>query len=75
VDCSVVGLVGRSVAASESAGRQIETTSCVFVRMGVAPELWIKTERVGRGSLGVYLPPERKDRSSCHRLCVKGIVG
>jgi hypothetical protein len=34
-----LGWHGRSFAAFDATGHQIETTSCVFVRMSVAPEL------------------------------------
>jgi len=48
----------------------------VFVRMCVAPKLWVKAETVRGESVGVGLVQElASDRSECQRLCVKGIAG
>ena len=49
---------------------------CVFVRMGVAPELWIKAEIVRGESAGVFqLPEPANDSSSCQRLWVEKDCG
>src|SRR6266566_6407345 len=49
---------------------------CVFVRMGVAPELWIKAEIVRGESAGVcQLPEPANDSSSCQRLWVEKDCG
>ena len=51
-------------------------TACVFIRMGVAPGLWIKAEIVRGESVGVRLLPEpANDRSSCQWLWVERDCG